>query len=200
LWFYSLSLISPSFPPDPTVSVSVSFGPVLSVSLLNPLSPFDHNPFDKPDTRIGFRCRIHRYRSSIDTAIDTDLPFDHDPFDTPYRFSLTNPSIRANNFKFSKSILSFFTVLFTGKVQFGGESPILQAFGTVFASIVQFTTGEVSLILSRYRKYITLEGQTLRDKTGLTSEVPFFCSNFSTMSSSTNYFSNHTVGFIRLIP
>jgi hypothetical protein len=48
-------------------------------------------------------------------------------------FSLTNPLIQANNFKFSKSILPFFTVLFTCKVQFGGENPILQALGTVFA-------------------------------------------------------------------
>jgi hypothetical protein len=33
---------------------------------------------------------------------------------------------------------------------------------------------------------------------GVCSEVPLFCSNFSSMSSSTNYYSNHTVVFIRL--
>jgi hypothetical protein len=60
----------------------------------NPLSPFDYDPFNVPDTRyplrrIGFRWRIHR------------------------------PSIQANKKKFSTSILPLFTVLFTGKVQFG---------------------------------------------------------------------------------
>jgi hypothetical protein len=54
LWFYSLSLISPSFPPDPTVSVSVSFGPVLSVSLLHKSSePIRFTILLIPDTHIG---------------------------------------------------------------------------------------------------------------------------------------------------
>jgi hypothetical protein len=49
--FFVLLTISPSFPPDPTVSVSVSFGPVLFPSLsllLNPLIPFDLRSFWYP--------------------------------------------------------------------------------------------------------------------------------------------------------
>jgi hypothetical protein len=58
-------------------------------------------------------------------------------------------------------------------------------------------------------KYITLDGQTVLSayrlycfdaslQHGVSSEVPLFCSNFSSMSSSTNYYSNHTHVFIRL--
>jgi hypothetical protein len=87
-----------------------------------------YDPFNIPDTRylirIGFRWRIHR------------------------------PSIRANNFKFPQSILPFFTVLFTGKVQFGGERQILQAFGTVFASRDCITSLLTSILL--YKEF-TLE-------------------------------------------
>jgi hypothetical protein len=32
----------------------------VSLYYINPLSPFDYDPFLIPDTRIGFRCRIHR--------------------------------------------------------------------------------------------------------------------------------------------
>jgi hypothetical protein len=57
-------------------------------------------------------------------------PFNYDPFDTTrirIRFSLLNPSIRAENFESYASILPSFTVLFTGKANFGGASPTLQA-------------------------------------------------------------------------
>jgi hypothetical protein len=78
---------------------------------------------------------FHRYRSSIATDLPS-IPIFHsiyDPFlivpvsgfslQIPliqiFHFKVTN-RLRANNFKFSTSILPFFTVLFTGEVQFGG--------------------------------------------------------------------------------
>jgi hypothetical protein len=55
---------------------------------------------------------------------------------------------------------------------------------------------------TRYPKYITetdrhctilsRDADFLRDKTTLTSEVPCFCYNFSTVSSSNNHLSNQT--------
>jgi hypothetical protein len=50
-----------------------------------------------------------------------------------YRVSLLTESIDSSKqFQVFHVNSSFFTVLFTGKVQFGRESPILQALGTVF--------------------------------------------------------------------
>ena len=84
---------------------------------------------------------FHRYRSSIDTdlpSIPPSIPIFHSItilfFATLFCYPILvsgfvaesivsirgYESIRANNFKFSKSILPLFTVLFTGKVQFGG--------------------------------------------------------------------------------
>jgi hypothetical protein len=72
----------------------------------NPLSPFDYDPFNIPDTRY------------VSGFVDES----------------------SKQFQVFQVNSSFFTVLFTSKPTFGGESLILQAFGTVFASIVQFTT------------------------------------------------------------
>jgi hypothetical protein len=88
LCFYSLSLISPSFPPDPTVSVSVSFGPVLSVSLLHKSSePIRFTilliPLSSwiPDTCIGSHRRIHRF----------EIAFEHESiFDCRYIFCVSH--------------------------------------------------------------------------------------------------------------
>jgi hypothetical protein len=45
---------------------------------------------------------------------------------------LPNPSIEQTISSFPSQFFLFFTVLFTGKVKFGGENPILQALGTQF--------------------------------------------------------------------
>jgi hypothetical protein len=97
LWFYSVSLISSSFPPDPTVSVSVSFGPVLSVSLLNTLSPFDCDPFDT--AHIGL-LRIRQFDS---------IRFDSIRFDSRLRMD------SSKQFRVLHVNSSFFSVLYTGK-------------------------------------------------------------------------------------
>jgi hypothetical protein len=90
-------------------------GTVLSVSLLHKSSePIRFRilliPIRIPDTRIGLILR----------------------FDSRLRIDLSK------QFQVFHVNFSFFTVLFTGQVKFGRESPILQAFGTpVLASALQ---------------------------------------------------------------
>jgi hypothetical protein len=94
------------------------FGTALSISLLNPLSPFNYDPFDT--LRILLDTR-YSYRVFVDKSIDSSKQFQ---------------VFQVNS--------SFFAVLFTGKVKFGRETPILQALGPVFASrncINPFPTG-----------------------------------------------------------
>jgi hypothetical protein len=139
--FFVFNLFKLSFP-DASVSVSVSLEQFYPSLFLNPLSPFDLRSFWYP-SRVLVTESIHfvptsirgyeSIRSSIDTAIDTDLPFDYNPF---FCYLILLPDTRigfrcrihqsSKKFQVFQVNSSFFTVLFTGKVQFGGENPILQ--------------------------------------------------------------------------